>query len=107
MTAPDLHLHRELAEQADKDEQPLALAFRLGRYFAGKNHFAAAPQEASGLAGWLATGPQRLNLLAGLPVAVQTPFHELTFPDGIACTGVLYKDSGIAPARLLIGTARR
>jgi Flp pilus assembly protein TadD len=26
--------------------------------------------------------------------------------DGIACTGVLYKDSGIAPERLLIGTSR-
>ena len=41
-----------------------------------------------------------------MPLAVKTPFHEPTFPDGIACTGVLYMDSGIAPARLLIGTAR-
>ena len=31
---------------------------------------------------------------------------EPTFPDGIACTGVLYKDSNIAPARLLMGTSR-
>jgi hypothetical protein len=37
---------------------------------------------------------------------VKTPFHEPAFPDGIACTGVLYKESGIAPERLLIGTSR-
>jgi tetratricopeptide (TPR) repeat protein len=41
-----------------------------------------------------------------LPSLVTTPFHEPIFPDSIACTGVLYKDSGIAPARLLIGTSR-
>jgi hypothetical protein len=45
-------------------------------------------------------------LLAGLPVHVKSPYHEPPFPDAIACTGVLYKDSGIAPARLLIGTSR-
>jgi hypothetical protein len=32
--------------------------------------------------------------------------HPPDFADGIACTGVLYKDSGIAPARILIGTTR-
>ncbi len=101
ITAPDLHLHRELAEQADKDK-----AFRLGRYLAAKNCYAAEPKQVARLAGWLGTGPQYPGVLAGLPVAVKTPFHEPTFPDGIACTGVLYRDSGIAPARLLIGTAR-
>ncbi len=83
VTAPDLHLHRELAEQADKDKQPFALAFRLGRYLAAKTYYAANPKD-----------------------EVKPPFSDRTFPDGIACTGVLYKDSGIAPARLLIGTAR-
>jgi hypothetical protein len=106
VTAPDLHLHRELAEQADKDKQPFAIAFRLGRYLAGKNYCAAEPKEAATLAGWLGTGARFPGLLPGLPVAVNTPFHAPVFPDGIACTGVLYKDSGIAPARLLIGTSR-
>jgi hypothetical protein len=55
---------------------------------------------------WLATGPDRLSLLGGLPLRVKSPLHEPTFPDGIACTGVLYKDSNIPPARLLIGTSR-
>jgi hypothetical protein len=83
VTSPDVHLHRELAETADRDKQPFALAFRLGRYLAGRN-FHAAHKE-------LADGPA--------PGA-------LSFPDGIACTGVLYKDSSIAPARLAIGTER-
>jgi tetratricopeptide (TPR) repeat protein len=83
VTAPDLNLHRELAEQSDKDKQPFALAFRLGRYLAAKNYYAANPKD-----------------------EVKPPFSDPTFPDGIACTGVLYKDSGIAPARLLIGTSR-
>jgi hypothetical protein len=83
VTAPDLHLHRELAEQADKDQQPFALAFRLGRYLAAKTYYAANPKD-----------------------EVKPPFSDPTFPDGIACTGVLCKDSGIAPARLLIGTSR-
>jgi tetratricopeptide (TPR) repeat protein len=83
VTAPDLHLHRELAEQADKDKQPFALAFRLGRYLAAQTYYAANPKD-----------------------EVKPPFSTPTFPDGIACTGVLYKDSGIAPARPLIGTAR-
>src|SRR5208283_5717107 len=56
---------------------------RLGRYLAAKNYYAAAP---------------------ALPAAGK-PAPEPAFPDGIACTGVLYKDSGIVPARLLIGTA--
>jgi hypothetical protein len=106
VTAPDLHLHRELAEQADKDKQPFALAFRLGRYLAGKHRYAAETNEAASLASWLGTASERLSLLAGLPVHVKTPLHAPSFPDGIACTGVLYKDSGIAPARLRIGTAR-
>jgi hypothetical protein len=82
-TAPDLHLHRELAEQADKDKQPFAVAFRLGRYLAAKSYYAANPKD-----------------------EVKPPFIAPTFSDGIACTGVLYKDSGITPARLLIGTSR-
>ena len=83
VTAPDLHLHRDLAEQADQDKQPFALAFRLGRYLAVKSYYAANPED-----------------------EVKPPFSESTFPDGIACTGVLCKESGIAPARLLFGTAR-
>jgi tetratricopeptide (TPR) repeat protein len=82
-TAPDLHLHRELAEQADKGRQPFALAFRLGRYLAAKTYYAADPKD-----------------------EVKPPFSASTFPDGIACTGVLCKDSGIAPERLRIGTSR-
>jgi hypothetical protein len=80
VTAPDRHRQREQAEAADKVKHSFALAFHLGRYLAAKNYYATAPKEAATLAGW--------------------------FPDGIACTGVLYKDSGIAPARLLLGTAR-
>ncbi len=30
VTSPDLHLHRELAESAERDKQSFALAFRLG-----------------------------------------------------------------------------
>jgi WD40 repeat protein/serine/threonine protein kinase len=81
VTSPDLHLHRELAEAAEREKQPFALAFRLGRYLAARNYYATAPQE----------GSKR---------------HGPAFPDGVACTGVLYKASGIAPARLLVGTAR-
>jgi WD40 repeat protein/serine/threonine protein kinase len=106
VTAPDLDLHRERAQQADNEKQPLALAFRLGRYLAAKQHYAGGPKEAAGLAGWVATAAQPPGLLPGLPAAVKTPLHAPTFPDGIACTGVLCKDSGIAPKRLLIGTAR-
>jgi hypothetical protein len=106
VTGPDLHLHRELAEQAEKDKQPFAVAFRLARYLAGKNYYANEPRESVSVAGWFGAAPDRLSLLAGLPGRVRTPFHEPTFPDGIACTGVLYKDSNIAPARLLIGTSR-
>jgi len=106
VTGPDLDLHRELAEQAEKDNQPFAVAFRLARYLAGKNYYANEPREAVSVAGWFGIAPDRLSLLAGLPARVRTPFHEPTFPDGIACTGILYKDSNIAPARLLIGTSR-
>jgi hypothetical protein len=106
VTGPDLHLHRELAEQAEKDKQPFALAFRLARYLAGKNYYANEPRQSVNVAGWFGTAPDLLSLLAGLPARVRTPFHEPTFPDGIACAGVLYKDSDIAPARLLIGTSR-
>jgi tetratricopeptide (TPR) repeat protein len=106
VTAPDLHLHRELAEQTDKDKQPLALAFRLGRYLAAKNYYANEPKDAATLTGWLGTVAQPPGLLPGLPALVKTPSHEPTFPDGIACSGVLCKDRGIAPARLLIGTSR-
>jgi hypothetical protein len=105
VTGPDLQLHRGLAEQAEKDKQPFAVAFRLGRYLASKNYYANEPREAARVAGWFGTAPDRLSLLAGLPARVRTPFNEPTFPDGIACTGVLYKDSNIAPARLLIGTS--
>jgi tetratricopeptide (TPR) repeat protein len=83
VTAPDSHLHREFAEQADKHKQPFAVAFRLGRYLAAKSYYAAKPKD-----------------------EVKPPFNAPTFADGIACAGVLYKDSGIAPARLLIGTSR-
>jgi hypothetical protein len=38
VTSPDLHLHRDLAEQADKEKQPRALAFRVGRYLAAKDY---------------------------------------------------------------------
>ena len=48
-------------------------------------------------------GPDPLRLLAGVPWQSST---APTFPDGIACTGVLYKDSSIAPERLMIGTSR-
>jgi WD40 repeat protein len=106
VTAPDLHLHRELAEQAGNEKQPLALAFRLGRYLAAKNYYATEPKEAATLVGWLGTAAQPPGLLPGLPAVVKTHFHEPTFPDGIACTGVLCKESSIAPARLLIGTSR-
>jgi hypothetical protein len=60
--------------------------------------------RSGGVAAWLAMAPQQpgcfgaAGLLPGLPVYIKTPFQEPTFPDGIACTGVLYKDSGIAPA---------
>jgi WD40 repeat protein len=106
VTAPDLHLHRDLAEAAANDKQPFALAFRLGRYLAAKNNYATGPNEAATLAGWLGTTAQSPGLLAALPFAVKTPFREPTFPDGITCTGILYKDSGIAAGRLLLGTAR-
>jgi tetratricopeptide (TPR) repeat protein len=74
-------------------------------YLAAKNYYGGAPHEAATLAGWLGTAAQPPGLLPGLPALVKTSFHEPTFPDGIACTGVLYKDSGIAPERLLIGTS--
>jgi WD40 repeat protein/serine/threonine protein kinase len=106
VTRPDLHLHRELAGQAEKDKQPFAVAFRLARYLAGKSYCANEPRESVSVAGWFGTAPDRFSLLAGLSVHLRTPFHEPTFPDGIACTGVLYKESNIAPARLLIGTSR-
>jgi WD40 repeat protein len=106
VTGPDLHLHRELAEQAENDKQPFVVAFRLARYLAGKNYYANEPRQSVNVAGWLGTASDPLSLLAGLPARVRTPFHEPSFPDGIACTGVLYKDSNIAPARLLIGTSR-
>ena len=106
VTAPDFHLHAELAEQADKDKQPFAFAFRVGRYLASKSHYANSPRKTARLAGWLGLAPEPRSLLAGLPVHVKSPYHEPPFPDAIACTGVLYKDSGIAPARLLIGTSR-
>ena len=57
------------------------MAFRLGRYLAARQHYAAAVKD-------------------------RGPFDAPTFPDGIACTGVLYKASGIDPKRLLIGTER-
>jgi hypothetical protein len=82
------------------------VAFRLGRYLASKNHYASDRREAASVAGWLTKGPQPLDWLGALPSEVRTPFHEPTFPDGIACTGVLHKASSIAPARLLIGTSR-
>jgi hypothetical protein len=78
VTSPDLHLHSELAEAAERNKQPFAQAFRLGRYLAGKSYYAAEPKLT----------------------------HEPPFADGLACTGVLYKQSSIAPARLLLGTAR-
>jgi hypothetical protein len=78
VTSPDLHLQRELAEAAERNKQPFAQAFRLGRYLAGKSFHAAGPQAE----------------------------REPPFPDGLACTGVLYQDSGIVPARLLLGSAR-
>jgi hypothetical protein len=106
VTGPDLHLHRELAEQAEKDKQTFAVAFRLARYLAGKDYYANEPRQSASVAGWLGTASDPLSLLAGLPARVRTPFHEPTFPDGIACTGVLYKHSNIAPTRLLIGTSR-
>jgi tetratricopeptide (TPR) repeat protein len=105
-TAADLHLHRQQAEAADKAKQPLAVAFHLGRYLAAQQAAAAAPQQAATLAGWLATASHPPGLLPGLPFAVPTPLHEQRFPDGVACAGVLCKDSGIDPARLLIGTTR-
>jgi WD40 repeat protein/serine/threonine protein kinase len=101
-TTPDLHLHRELAERAERDQQRFALAFRLGRYLAGQEGGAT---EAARLAGWIAAASVP-GLLAGLPTALPTPFHEPTFPDGLTCAGILCKDSGIAPARLLLGTTR-
>jgi sugar lactone lactonase YvrE len=106
ITSPDLHLHRDEAEKADKAKLPFALAFRLGRYLAGQHHYAGAATQRASVAAWLATGPERLNLLGGLPVHVKTPFSAPTFPDGIACAGILYKDSNIDPRRLVIGTSR-
>jgi hypothetical protein len=104
-TAADQDLHREQAELADKKKQPRALAFHVGRYLAVQHDHAAVPHEAARLAGWLATATHVRGMLAGLPVAVRTPLHEPAFPDSVACTGILYKDSGIAPERLLTGTA--
>jgi WD40 repeat protein len=106
VTAPDWQLHRILAEQAETANQPLALAFRLGRCLAAQNEDTMKPHRTARVVGWLGTGPDRLRLMAGAPDLVATPLHAPAFPNGIACTGVLYKDSGIAPARLLIDTAR-
>ena len=107
ITSPDLHLHCELAEAADSNNQLFTLAFRVGRYLAAKNYYAARPNATATLSGWLASGMSRMPaLLPGLPVAVKPSLREPAFPDGIASTGVLYNDSGIPPARLLISTAR-
>jgi WD40 repeat protein/serine/threonine protein kinase len=106
VTGPDLHLHRAQAEDADAQKQPYAEAFHLGRYLAGKYCYASVPNHAARLAGWTGALTQPPGLLAGLPACVRTPFDTPGFPDGVACTGVLYKDSGITPTRLRIGTAR-
>jgi hypothetical protein len=106
VTAPDWRLHREQAEAAHLAKQPIAVAVRLGRYLAAKQDDSAGRREAAAVAGWLGSGPERLSLWSRMPVVLRTPFHESAFPDGIACTGVLSKDTGIAPARLLIGTSR-
>jgi WD40 repeat protein len=106
VTAPDLLGRRAQAQIADRDKRPFALAFHLGQYLRGQSYYVAGPREAASAGGWFATGPQPLAWLGGLPTGVRTPLHEPTFPDGVACTGVLYKESNIAPARLLIGTAR-
>jgi hypothetical protein len=74
-----------------------------GRYLAGKNHTLPAQRKRRRCLG---TGSRFPGLFPGLTVAVKSPFHGPVFPDRIACTGVLDKDSGIAPARLLIGTSR-
>jgi hypothetical protein len=105
VTSPDLHLQRELAEAAERNKQPFAQAFRLGRYLAGKNYYAAESKQSAMLTGWLAAGGSGLGLLPGLPIAVGPALREPAFADSPACTSVLYKDSGIAPARLLVSTA--
>jgi hypothetical protein len=103
VTAPDSHFHRDLAKQADRDKEPLALAFRVGSYLAAKRHEATSP-DPTPLPGWLRSGLH--GLAAVTPITVGTPWRPPSFPDGIACAGVLYNDSGIAPPRLLIGTSR-
>jgi WD40 repeat protein/serine/threonine protein kinase len=104
LAAPDLDLHRTLAEQAETDKQHFVLAFHLGRSLAARSYYSA--RESVSLAGWLGTAPDCAGFWAGLPVLVRTSTHPPTFPDGMTCAGVLYKDSNIAPARLLIGTSR-
>jgi WD40 repeat protein/serine/threonine protein kinase len=102
--APDAHLHRELARQADME--PFALAFRLGRYLAAQCHYDLETKEIVRDAGWLGAAPERLCLLCGAPALLKSPLDDPSFPDGITCAGVLHRDSGIAPARQLIGTTR-
>jgi WD40 repeat protein/serine/threonine protein kinase len=106
VTSPDLHLHQDYAEAAERNKQSFAQAFRLGRYLAAKNYYAAESKKPAMLTGWLAAGGSGLGLLPGLPIAVGPALREPAFADGLACTGVLYKDSGIAPERLVLGTAR-
>ena len=90
--------------EAEKDKQPFALAFRLGRYLAAKN--TAGPKQAVELAANVGLASHLPGLFTVLPPLVKTSIHVPTFPDGIACAAVLYKDSTISPSRLLIGTAR-
>jgi WD40 repeat protein len=69
-------LHLHRQRAEAADDESYALAFHLGRFLAAQHYYAAEPH------------------------------HRSALPDGIACAGVLYKDSGIAPARLLISTTR-
>jgi WD40 repeat protein/serine/threonine protein kinase len=105
VTSPDFQLHRDLAEAAERNKQPFTVAFRLGRYLAATNYHASEVNQVAIRAGWPATGGSSPAWLLGLPFALSPAVRDPAFPDGIACTGVLYKYSCIAPARLLVGTA--
>jgi WD domain, G-beta repeat len=107
--------HSREAVVAEQDKNGFAAAFHLSPLLCAENleqtlqvrrATVLAQATAATLAGCLGTESCCPGQLPGLLVAVNTPFHEAAFPDDIACTGVLYKDSGIAPARLLIGISR-
>ncbi len=117
-TQPDPGEHVYLGQQAWADYQsaakqrparsesppdPLAAAFHVGRYLAAKRQLQNSPWDPAPAMQTIGLGQYPLLALSGWVGDEQVRRDRAAFPDGPAFVGIMQKNSGQDPKRILIG----